>query len=109
MATDDKDKTEARDTDGNRHLMAALSYLNILFLIPLLFAKKDAFVSFHLRQGIVLFAVHVVASAIVWLPVIGWMLALFLLVVSIYGFLQALYGKEWELPHLGKYAKKMRI
>jgi len=105
----DEKKIVTDGTEGNRRLMAALSYLNILFLIPLLFAKKDAFVKFHLRQGIVLFAAYVVASAIVWFPVFGWMIGLFLLVISIYGFLQALYGKEWELPYIGKYATKIKL
>lgn len=109
MADDNKGKTTAEVMDSNRRLMAALSYLNILFLIPLLFAKKDKYVKFHLRQGIVLFAAYVVASAIVWFPVVGWMIAVFLLVVSIYGFLQALYGKEWELPYIGKYASRIKL
>ncbi|MEA3249925.1 MAG: hypothetical protein U9Q03_06275 [Patescibacteria group bacterium] len=110
MASDKEEKkTTTKDMDSTRCLMAALSYLNVLFLIPLLFAKKDKYVKLHLRQGIVLFAAYVIVSAVVWFPVIGWMLGLFLLVISIYGFLQALSGKEWELPYIGKYASKIRI
>ena len=95
--------------DENR-LMAALSYLGFLFLVPLLSGyKKDKFVNFHLRQGIVLFIVDVIASFIMWIPVIGWLLGLFLLVLSIYGFIQALTGKKWPLPYIGQYAEKINI
>lgn len=102
-------KLGAKRMNTNHRLMAGLSYLNILFLIPLLFAKKDSFVKFHLRQGLVLFAAYVVVSAIVWFPVIGWMAGLFLFVISVYGFIQALQGNEWELPYIGKYANKIRL
>jgi uncharacterized membrane protein len=95
--------------DENR-LMAALSYLGFLFLVPLLSGhKKDKFVNFHLRQGIVLFIADVIAGFIMWIPVIGWLLCLFLLVLSIYGFIQALIGNKWQLPYIGQYAEKIKI
>ncbi len=109
MEDENKGKENVPDMDSTRRLMAALSYLNVLFLVPLLFAKKDEFVKFHLKQGIVLFAAYVVASAVVWFPFVGWMIALFLLAVSIYGFLQALSGKEWKLPYIGDYASRIRL
>jgi len=43
-----------KDRD-NRHLMAALSYLNILVLIPILFARRSQYVRYHANQGLVLF------------------------------------------------------
>ncbi len=103
-------KPAGQPSASDNKLMAALSYIGILFLIPLLTeAKNDEYVKFHVRQGIVLFVVDVVGSFIAWIPFIGWAIGLALLVVSIYGFIQAYEGKRWELPYLAKYAKQIKI
>lgn len=105
---ENKQATEI-SVDENR-LMAALSYLGFLFLVPLLVGnKKDKYVNFHLRQGIVLFIADVIASFVAWIPIIGWFIALFLFVLSIYGFIQALTGKKWKLPYIGQYAEKINV
>jgi uncharacterized membrane protein len=113
MAEEKGSKGSAEDpivitVDENR-LLAAISYLNVLFLIPLLMGRREAYVRFHLKQGIVLFAVDVIAGAIVWVPLVGWLIGLFLVCVSIYGFLQALAGKKWTLPYVGKYAERIKL
>jgi uncharacterized membrane protein len=90
--------------------MASLSYLGILFLVPLLLAdKKDTFISFHLRQGIVLFIADVLISFIAWFPIIGWLLAAFATLISLVAFVQTLLGRKWPLPYIGLYAKKIKI
>ena len=43
--------------------MAWLSYLGILWLIPLLTLKENAFAKFHVKQGIVL-TIYGVASSV---------------------------------------------
>jgi len=92
------------------HLMAALSYISFLFLVPLLVGnKKDEFISFHLRQGIVLFVAGVIVSFIFWIPFIGLILWLFVFFFSSFGFIQALRNKKWKLPYIGKYAEKINI
>ena len=40
-------------------LMAAISYIWILFLVPLFAAKDDAFARFHANQGLVLFITNI--------------------------------------------------
>jgi len=94
----------------NKKLMAALSYLGILFLVPLLTdAKKDEYVKFHIRQGIALFIVDVIASFIAWMPYVGSLIGLALLVVSVFGFVKAYQGVRWEMPVVGPYAKQIKI
>ena len=109
MDNNEPKKAEPVKLDDNRNVLAALSYIGILFLIPLLAGQKDEFTKFHVQQGIVLFIVDVIASFIVWVPLIGWAIGILMLVVSIYGFLQALAGKRWELPYLAQYAKKIKL
>lgn len=86
---------------------------NILFFIPLLTdAKKDPFVKFHIKQGLVLFIGWVIAAIIARLPVLflfAWILDIALLVLLIMGILNALAGKEEQLPLIGKYAEKFNF
>ena len=48
-------------------LFAAISYLSILFVVPLIVKKDDQFVAFHLKQGMGLFAAEVIAWVALWL------------------------------------------
>jgi uncharacterized membrane protein len=80
-------------------VVAAVGYLSILFLIPLLLKKDSPFAQYHAKQGLYLFIVFFVGQAIFWVPLFGWALFLFFLVVNIYAFFQTLAGKAW--PVLG--------
>jgi uncharacterized membrane protein len=96
---------DKQDIEQNK-VLAAVGYLGILFLIPLLAAKQSKFAQFHAKQGLVLFALEVILG---FIPFLGWALELVLLVVSIYALVQALQGQWWELPYLGQYAKKINL
>ncbi len=88
--------------------LAWLSYLGILWLVPLLAMKDNAFCKFHVKQGIILtilvFAVWIVG----WIPFIGWfflaVVYIYSLVMSIMGIINAASGKLWTMPVLGKLA-----
>ena len=85
---------------------AALSYVFVLFLLPL--AKRDSeFCQFHAKQGLMLFVTWIAVSFVIWLPIIGWMAWLSMLVVNVIAIKKTLDGQKWELPFLGKYAKKI--
>ena len=52
---------------GERLLMC-LSYLNVLFLIPLVFVDEDdRFGAFHVRQGFMIFVVTILGNVILLL------------------------------------------
>ncbi len=90
-------------------VLAALSYVGVLSLIPLLFGRGNEFVRHHARQGFLLFIVEVAVSFIAWIPLVGWALGIATIVLSAYGVFQALSGTMWELPWLGAYAKKLNF
>lgn len=104
--------SKSKDIDENK-LLAAIGYVGILCLIPLLAKKDSAFCQFHGKQGLVLFVIWLVLSMINVLPVLGqliWVLgSIVLLVLVILGIVHALNGEEWELPVLGKYAKQIKL
>ena len=98
-------------TGLNKNTSAALSYVlgpitGVIFLV----LEKDKFVRFHAMQSIVVF---------VGLFILQWVLGLTIILlplvplISILGFVlwllliyKAWMGDEWEVPVLGKYARK---
>jgi fumarate reductase subunit D len=94
-------------TDAKEHrVRAALSYVFVLFLLPM--AKREsAFCQFHARQGMVLFLVWVLVSFVAWIPLVGWLAWLSMLILNVIAIQKTLKGEMWELPLIGKYAKKL--
>ena len=90
--------------EGNK-LLAAISYIGILFLVPLLAAKDDAFARFHANQGLVLFLVGIVLGIIGIIPFVGPIIAgiggIVTFVFAILGIINALKGEMKPLPLIG--------
>jgi uncharacterized membrane protein len=97
--------------------MAIIAY--ILFFIPLLTdAKKDAFVKFHVKQGIVVFALAVILWIIrailpwYWIWKFYWLFnlaGLAILVFAIIGIINAANGKQEKLPLIGKFGDMVKL
>ena len=105
---DEKNKGDSKDIEENKSI-AAIGYIWILCFIPLLLKRDSKFAQFHAKQALVLFIVEVIVGFIVWVPFIGWILGLAVLVLAIMGILQALQGNYWEMPLIGQFAKKFNI
>ena len=86
-------------------LMAAISYIWILFLVPLFAAKDDAFARFHANQGLLLFLVSIVLGIIAIIPFIGAIISaiggVVTFVFMILGIINALKGEMKPLPLIG--------
>ena len=103
------------DIEKNK-VMAVLSYIGILCLIPLLAAKESKFAQFHAKQGLVLFLAEVLLSNLYAIPVlnvvmifVGWIIYILLVVLAIMGIVNALQGKYWKMPVLGGMAEKFKF
>lgn len=107
----EEQKTPTPSSGGQKNVgMAVLCYLGILVLVPLLTdAKKDPFVKFHIKQGLVLLIVDIIASFIIWVPFVGWILWLGIVVLLIIGIVNAANGQEKELPVIGSFGAKINI
>jgi len=94
-------------------VIAALGYIGILCLLPLLLKKNSPFAQHHGKQGLVL----LIAWCLLWvgniIPIIGqivWAVgSVLLLILMILGIVNAWVGKMWEMPVLGEYAKQIKI
>jgi uncharacterized membrane protein len=97
----DLEKTGEKEIVAGK-VLAMLSYLPFLCLISLLFHKENKFISFHAKQGLVLFLGLVSISVLSIIPVIGpiifWLGLALIVVLSALGFFQALLGRFWKCP-----------
>ncbi len=110
---DTTEEYDEKDIADNK-TYAILSYIWILFLVPLFAAKESKFARFHANQGIVLAIVETVCaiifSILARIPFIGWLfgivdglLGLCFILLMIVGILNANNGKAKELPIIGKF------
>jgi len=91
-------------------LFAVLSYLLVLVFIPLFMKRNDPFIQFHAKQGLVIFVGFVLSLiAAQWLPSLGSLLFIVLLIVDIIALVQALLGRRWKIPLIGELAQKFTI
>lgn len=95
---------------GKNTTMAVIAY--ILFFVPFLTgdAKKDAFVKYHTKQGLVLFLLVVLINIVSWIIpyylwfLISWIVSLGTLALLVIGISNAVGGKQQPLPLIGKFA-----
>ena len=101
-----------KDIEENK-VLAAIGYISILCLIPLLLKPKSDYAKFHGKQGLILFIGGIINMLISAIPVLGWILGFIgfvaILVLSIIGILKSLKGEYWEMPYLAEYAEKINI
>ncbi|OGY41514.1 MAG: hypothetical protein A2Y67_00465 [Candidatus Buchananbacteria bacterium RBG_13_39_9] len=101
-----------KDIEENK-VVAAIGYISILCLIPLLLKPKSQFCKFHGKQGLILLIAGFINMVIGIIPVIGWILgfigAIAIIILSILGILKSLNGEYWEMPYVAEYAKKINI
>lgn len=94
------------DIDNNK-MIALLSYIGILFIIPLLVAKESPYARYHINQGIVLFIFEAICAAVFSIPLLGWIVGgvgeIICVVLLIIGILNVLNGSAKPLPIIGKF------
>jgi len=111
---------------GEDKVFAVLSYISILFVVPLILKHDNDDIYFHAKQGMVLFLAEVVIwfvlfmlesfivalmpratfSLTSWLGTLAWLMFVALSLMGVYN---AMRGKRWEMPILGKIAKSVEV
>lgn len=92
--------TAAGTGTGNKAL-AALSYVSVLFALPFVFTPEDEFAKYHAKQGMRLFIFGIIADALSWFPVIGWLLPIARLYFMVKGIMNVVNGVKEPLPYIG--------
>lgn len=102
---------DAADIEQNK-VYALLSYIFILWLVPLLAAPRSEFARYHANQGLVLFIVNTVTFVFfrilgiipiirIVTDLIGVLVGLLCLALMILGIVNAANGTAKELPLIG--------
>jgi uncharacterized membrane protein len=103
---------------SNTVLMSVLAYLGILVVIPLLVAKEDMAVKFHVKQGLVLCIGQVllwVAGGMGYSLMLGILAPILMLgnlalfVLAIIGIINAVKMQQKELPIVGGLAAHLPL
>ena len=109
-----KEKKSSEMDEGK--LYGFLAYLLgiIGFWVVLLTKKDNKFAMYHAKQSLILFIAYIICYIVFMIPVVGWfflgpIISIILLVLWIIGMVNALNGKEKELPLLGKFAEKINL
>ncbi|MDP3043126.1 MAG: hypothetical protein Q8N21_01870 [bacterium] len=97
-----------KDIEANKTI-AALSYVWILFLVPLLGKRDSKFAQFHAKQGLVLFIIEIIVGLVMWFPIIGQLLMLALIVIAVMGIIKVLNGEWWKIPYIYNWSKKINL
>ncbi len=118
MAEEKVEKVVEEKKEDKNVVMALLCYLGILIIIPLVTdAKKEPYVKFHIKQGIILLitsvAIWIASVILAFVPILGWIIVLLawigMLILVIMGIVNSLTGKENKLPVVGQFADKIKM
>ncbi|MBO1679047.1 hypothetical protein [Bittarella massiliensis (ex Durand et al. 2017)] len=93
--------------------LAWMSYLGVLFFVPLLVYPQSPYTKFHVNQGLVLFIIGVAGGILQkvfhFIPLVRILgslalgaVGIFTLVLSIMGIIYAAQGQARELPLVGQ-------
>jgi len=93
--------------------LALISYLGILSLVPVVLKVRNEFSHFHMRQGLVLFIAEIIFTLIWVIPLIGWIIGFLgwicCVVLSLVGIVNAIIGKKWQMPVVGRFTDKIKL
>ncbi|MEZ4103908.1 MAG: hypothetical protein R3B60_01325 [Candidatus Paceibacterota bacterium] len=91
-------------------VMAGLSYLGPLVLIPILTNRDKPFILFHIKQGLVLLSIYLIGGFLLMIvkPLLI-ILQIGLFIFAIIGILNVLQQKEEGLPFIGKFANHIKL
>lgn len=82
-------------------LLACLSYLPFLFVLPFVFCRQDKYAVYHARQGASLFAIAAVGEVLGAAFGLSWIVTLMHIYLAYRGIRNANSGKMEPLPYIG--------
>ena len=90
--------------DPVERMISAVSYLWILFFLPLVLIPRSGFGRFHANQALLNLLWGVVFGILIKvIPGLRWIFGLIMLIYPIWGIVTAMMGQEKPFPVIGKY------
>ena len=101
-----EDGFSEKDKADNK-VMAILSYISFLTLIPYLLEKDSKWVRFNAIQGMNLFIIELISWVIGFIPLIGWLISgainIVMIIISVIGIINVCNEEAKELPIVNKF------
>lgn len=92
--------------DSKDKLLAVLSYLGILALVPILWKNKSAYLKSHSDNGVVILLSWVLLLFVFQIPFVGVLLGILLLIATlvftVWGIVDASTNRDAKIPGLEK-------
>ena len=107
-APEDQPAAYASDEEGVKW-QAALAYLPLVCLIPLLLNRDDPFIQRHAKQGFILFVIEIVALLLKSVDAIWDLIIYICLAAALVGAAAILIRGEIRIPLLTDLAEKIHI
>lgn len=111
MAGEEKENQKEEKKSFMSRLWCIPAYVWVFSFIPYFIKRKNKFVYFHAKQGVVLFIAEIIFILISAIPILGQIVGIlgliFCTILSIRGMIAGLRGKEWVMPWLGRYTEKL--
>ncbi len=87
---------------AEERMISAVSYLWILFFLPLVLIPRSAFGRFHANQALLNLIVGVILGILTrLLPGLRWLFAVIMLIWPLWGIWHAMQGSEKPFPFTG--------
>ncbi len=103
---DQKDVREGR-------FFAVISYISFFCVVSLILKKENKFAVYHAKQGLVLFVFEVVAFILSMIPLLGWLIRVFglllFLLLSLWGVVNSLNGNYSRIPLISRIADNITV
>ena len=97
---------EQQPTSSNAQLIAIVSYLSFIgWIIAFVIYQNDkpALAIYHIRQALGINIIGIIGWGIFWIPIIGWLAAIFLFVIWLMGLISAAQGEARPVPLVGEF------
>ena len=86
------------------------TFLTIIgFIIAISSKKDDKYVMFYAKQGLVVFIASIIAYIFYFIPVIGWLVWVFVLILWLMTWINALSGEERKTWLVQDIAERIKI
>ena len=113
MSTSSNETASAEQTPEiqDAKFFAAVGYINVLCLVPLILKKNNAFAQFHGKQALVIFILELAAGILRVVPVLGEIVFtvsfVVLGLVSLFAMVKVLMGEKWRIPVVADVAERI--
>ena len=91
---------------SNAQVIAVVSYITLIgWIVAFLLYQNDKseLAIYHLRQSLGILILGIIGAVIFWVPIIGWLAGIFVLVLWLMGLIYAAQGEIKPIPLVGNF------